>query len=81
MKIGKIVQGTMNRATRLGFICTALILIFAATAFGDPSLPKAQGFVNDFAGKLSPPNNQQIERLVAFEHRWARPLNATSTQV
>ena len=54
----------MTRATKLGFICTALVLIFAATAFGDLSLPKAQGFVNDFAGKISSANNQQIETLL-----------------
>jgi len=54
----------MTRGTKFGLISVALILIFAATAFGDPSLPKAQGFVNDFAGKLSPANNQQIETLL-----------------
>jgi len=64
MEFGEIIKGTMTRATKLGFICTALLLIFAATAFGDPQLPKAQGFVNDFAGKLSPANNQQLENLL-----------------
>ena len=54
----------MTRATKVGVICTALILIFATTGFGEPSLPKAQGFVNDFAGKLSPANNQQLETLL-----------------
>jgi len=54
----------MTRATKIGVIGTALILILATTAFGEPSLPKAQGFVNDFAGKLSPANNQQLETLL-----------------
>lgn len=63
-KLREFVRGTMTRATTLGVICTALILIFGATAFGDLSLPKPQGFVNDFAGKLGPANNQQIETLL-----------------
>jgi uncharacterized protein len=54
----------MIRATKLCFTCAVLLLILATTSFADLQLPKPQGMLNDFAGKLSPANNQQIETLL-----------------
>jgi uncharacterized protein len=41
-----------------------ILCLFAALAFAELQLPSPQGMVNDFAGKLAPNTNQQLENLL-----------------
>jgi uncharacterized protein len=53
----------MTKAIKL-FLTTSVVLILATVSFADLQLPKPQGMLNDFAGKLSPANKQQLETLL-----------------
>jgi len=54
----------MIRATKFALTNAALVILLVTPAFADLQLPKPQGMLNDFAGKLSPANRQQIETLL-----------------
>lgn len=43
----------------------AVLLLTAGSALAAPALPKARGYVNDYAGILSPAARQEIERFLA----------------
>jgi len=50
---------------RLAILLLAALLLTAGSAFAAPAIPKAQGYVNDYAGLLSPPVKGQIENFLA----------------
>jgi uncharacterized protein len=50
---------------RLATLLLAVLLSAAGSALAAPAIPKAQGYVNDYAGILSPPAKGQIERFLA----------------
>ena len=54
----------MTRATKLFFTTAATIILLVTASIADPQLPRPQGMLNDFAGKLSPSTKQQIESLL-----------------
>ena len=54
----------MTKAIKLGLTNIVLIILLVTPAFADLQFPKPQGMLNDFAGKISPANNQQIETLL-----------------
>ena len=54
----------MIKAIKLSLAATAILLSLMTASFADLQLPKAQGMLNDFAGKLSPASTQQIETLL-----------------
>lgn len=53
----------MTKAIKL-FLTTSVVLILATVSLADLQLPKPQGMLNDFAGKLSPASKQQLETLL-----------------
>jgi uncharacterized protein len=54
----------MTRAIKLALTNVVLVILLVTPAFADLQFPKPQGMINDFAGKISPANNQQIEMLL-----------------
>jgi uncharacterized protein len=54
----------MTTAIKQFVIATAILFLVGTAAFADPQFPQPQGMVNDYAGKLSPGNKQQIETLL-----------------
>jgi uncharacterized protein len=54
----------MTRAINLAITNVVLVILLVTPAFADLQFPKPQGMLNDFAGKISPANNQQIEMLL-----------------
>jgi uncharacterized protein len=54
----------MTKAIRLGLTNVVLVILLVTPVFADLQFPKPQGMLNDFAGKISPANNQQIETLL-----------------
>ncbi len=49
---------------------TAILILVASAGFAQSQIPKPQGLVNDFAGKLTPQTKQQLENLLTyFRHR------------
>ena len=54
----------MTKAIKLGLTNIVLVILLVTPAFADLQFPKPQGMLNDFAGKISPANNQQIETLL-----------------
>src|SRR6185503_16088936 len=48
----------------------AILFLLVVASFAEPTIPQPQGFVNDFASKLSPDTKQQIENLLTnFNNR------------
>lgn len=43
---------------------TVILFLFASLALAELQLPSPQGFVNDFAGKLTPDTNQRLDNLL-----------------
>src|SRR5690349_15647184 len=54
----------MSRILKTSLAAIAAVLLFTTVSLADPQIPKPQGFLNDFAGKLSPSTKQQIETLL-----------------
>jgi uncharacterized protein len=54
----------MTKAIKLFFTTAAIVILLVTVSFADPQLPQPQGMLNDFAGKLSPASQQQIETLL-----------------
>jgi uncharacterized protein len=54
----------MSRILKTFLAAIAAVLIFTTVSLADPQIPKPQGFLNDFAGKLSPSTKEQIETLL-----------------
>lgn len=55
----------MSKILRFTLVVLTAILLLTTVSFADPQLPKPQGFMNDFAGKLNPSTKQQIETLLS----------------
>ncbi|MGA9772833.1 MAG: TPM domain-containing protein, partial [Blastocatellia bacterium] len=43
----------------------AILFLLATASFAEPTIPPPQGFVNDFASKLSPDTKQKLENLLS----------------
>jgi uncharacterized protein len=56
--------GTMTKAIRLLLTTAAILVLLTSVSLADPTFPQPQGMLNDFAAKLSPASNQQIETLL-----------------
>jgi uncharacterized protein len=54
----------MLRVIKQLFTAAAIVIALVTPSLADPTFPQPQGMVNDFAGKLSPANKQQIETLL-----------------
>jgi uncharacterized protein len=54
----------MTIAIKQSLTTAAILVLLATVSFADLQLPASQGLLNDFAGKLSPANKQQIEMLL-----------------
>jgi len=50
---------------RLAILSLALLLLAAGSALAAPAIPKAHGYVNDYAGLLSPAVKGQLENFLA----------------
>ena len=50
---------------RLATLLLAVLLLATGSALAVPAIPKAQGYVNDYAGLLSPQIKGQLERFLA----------------
>src|ERR1044071_7514025 len=55
----------MIKAMKKSVAAAAILLFLAAVSFAAPTYPQPQGFVNDFASKLSPDTNRQLENLLS----------------
>src|ERR1044072_4704395 len=47
------------------FTVVALLFLLATASFAEITFPQPQGFVNDFASKLSPDTKQRLEPLLS----------------
>jgi uncharacterized protein len=56
--------GLMLRVIKQLFTTAAIVMALVTPSLADPTFPQPQGMLNDFAGKLSPANKQQIETLL-----------------
>ena len=54
----------MIKAIKLTLVNAAIIVLLVTPSFAELQLPKPQGMLSDFAGKLSPQSKQQIEMLL-----------------
>jgi uncharacterized protein len=54
----------MTKAFKQLFTAAAVLLLLASASLADPQFPQPTGMINDFAGKLSPGSNQQLETLL-----------------
>src|SRR6185436_3733426 len=60
----------MILAMKKSVTSAAILFLLAAASFAEPTIPQPQGFVNDFASKLSPDTKQQLENLLTnFSNR------------
>jgi uncharacterized protein len=60
----------MIKAMKKSAAAAAILLFLAAVSFAAPTYPQPQGFVSDFASKLSPDTKQQLENLLSnFNNR------------
>jgi len=55
----------MSKTLRITLVTVIAVLLLTAVSFADPQIPKPQGFMNDFAGKLNPSTKQQIDTLLS----------------
>jgi uncharacterized protein len=54
----------MNRMIKVPLRVIAFLLLFASAALAQMQIPPSKGYVNDFAGKLSPQSQQSMENLL-----------------
>src|ERR1044072_5465808 len=54
----------MKLIMKRSLTAVALFFLLATVSFAEPTIPPPQGFVNDFASKLSPDTKQQLENLL-----------------
>lgn len=55
----------MKLIMKRSFTVVAILFLLATISFAQTNFPQPQGFVNDFASKLSPTTKQQLENLLS----------------
>jgi uncharacterized protein len=55
----------MKLIMKRSFTAAAILFLLATVSFAQTNFPQSQGFVNDFASKLSPATKQQLETLLS----------------